>query len=579
MKTRVNCITHSLRLALRICVFAAIILAPSNLLAQNLEKIGKKDMITVGGSMNVNSIFYDAQGMISRRDPFTWYFNGALNVTILDVSLPFTFNYSNQQGTYTQPFNMQSCSPKYKWAQAHIGTTALTYSPYTLAGHMFTGAGIELTPNGFYIGGMYGRLKKTVEYDFTNQSFDQMSFKRMGYAFKAGYDNNGNAVTVSYFHAADELNSLVFVPLESNLAPMENTAVGISGKTRIWKVVNLEAEFAASGLTRNSEAEIESTDYSGWQKWMLTTRTTTEFYKAWKVTAGYTAKSFAVSLIHEHVDPGYQTLGAYFFNNDLENLTIAPSFKLLKGKLNVGLNSGFQKNNLAGDRLSTTQRWVGSANINFVPSKKWVISAAYSNFTSYTRNRPQADPFWTPSPADTLSFYQVAQQGNGTVSYLFGKEKVKQSISVITSYQVTGQQQSGDVLPQTAILNGNLSWSIQMVKSKFSVTVLGNYNQSDNTSFVTQQLGPGVQLGKSFMQNRVRISAGGVYNRSIVNSVLLNHIVSYRSQFSFTPKVRNPKYGRPSFSMNAVYVNRLPVISGFSPTKELTVTVNVGYSF
>ena len=81
--------------------------------AQNLEKVGKKDMITVSGAMNLNSILYDAYGFTPRRDPFTWYFNGSLNVNILDVSLPFTYSYSNQHGTYTQPFNMQSCSPKY----------------------------------------------------------------------------------------------------------------------------------------------------------------------------------------------------------------------------------------------------------------------------------------------------------------------------------------------------------------------------------------------------------------------------------------------------------------------------------
>lgn len=561
-------------------IFVVVILAfSSRMSAQNLEKIGKKDMITIGGAMNVNSIFYDAQGFAARRDPFTWYFNGSLNVTILDVSLPFTFNYSNQQGTYTQPFNMQSCSPKYKWAQAHIGTTALTYSPYTLSGHMFTGAGLELTPQGFYIGGMYGRFKKQVEYDFANQLYDQMSFKRMGYAFKAGYESNGNVVCVSYLHAADELNSLSFVPVESNLVPMENAAIGLTGKTRLWKVLNLEAEIAASGVTRNTESEVETTDYSGWQKWLLKTHTTTEFYRAWKFVIGYTTKNFAVNLLHEHVDPGYQTFGAYFFNNDLENWTIAPSFKLLKGKLNIALNSGFQKNNLGGDRLSTTQRWVGSANVSFNPSKKWMISTAYSNFTSYTRNRPRADPFWTPSPADTLSFYQVAQQGNGTVSYMFGKEKVKQTISLIGSYQVTGQQQSGDILPLTEILNGNLSWSMQWLKSKLSLTVLANFNQSDNTTFVTQQLGPGVQLGKSFMQNRVRFSAGGVYNRSMINSVLMDHVISYRSQFTFSPKVRNPKFGRPALSVNAVYVNKLPVVAALSPTKELTVTVNVGYSF
>lgn len=546
--------------------------------AQNLEKIGKKDMITIGGALNLNSILYDAYGFSPRRDPFTWYFNGSLNVTILDVSLPFTYSYSNQQSSYTQPFNMQSCSPKYKWAQAHIGVTSLSYSPYTLSGHVFSGAGIELTPKGFFAGAMYGRFRKTVAYDALVAE-EQVSYKRTGYAFKAGFDNGAHALTVSYFHAADEPASLLFVPAELDLTPMENTAVSLSGKTMLWKVVSLQAEVAASGVTRNIFSESETTSSNGWQKWLMPAKSTTEYFRAWKISAGYTAKIFSVALMHEHVDPGYQTFGAYYFNNDLENWTIAPSFRFWESKLSVSFNTGFQRNNLAGDRLSTTQRWVGSVNVACNPSKKWMIAAAYSNFTNYTRNRPQADPFWTPSPADTLSFYQVAQQGNGTISYRFGERKIKHSVALIGSYQVTGQQQSGSLLPSTEILNGNLTWSLQWVKSKFSLTMLSNYNQSTNGALTTQQFGPGFQLGKSFLQNRLRFSGGGVYNRSVANEVLLNHVISYRGQFSFTPKVRNEKLGRPSLSMNAVYVNKLPVVSGLSATGELTVTLNLGYSF
>lgn len=546
--------------------------------AQNLEKIGKKDMITIGGGMNLNSIFYDAFGFTPRRDPFTWYFNGNLNITILDVSLPFTYSYSNQQSSYTQPFNMQSCSPKYKWAQAHIGTTSLSYSPFTLSGHVFSGVGIELTPNGFFIGGMYGRFRKAVQDDPLSAN-EELSYKRMGYAFKAGYEGGGNALTVSYFHAEDEPSSLFFVPLEADLTPMENTAVSVTGKTILWKFISLQVDVAASGITRNIFSGSETATYSGWQKWLLHTKTTSEFFRAWKFSAGYNGKTFSIAVMHEHIDPGYQTFGAYYFNSDLENYTVAPSFRLWENKLSLSFNTGFQRNNLAGDRLSTTRRWVGSANVAFNPNKKWMISAAYSNFTSYTRNRPQADPFWTPSPADTLSFYQVAQQGNGTVSYRFGEKDIAHSIALIGSYQVTGQQQSGDLLPATEILNANLTYSLQWKKSKWSLTMLSNYNQSESGSALMKQFGPGFQLGKSFMQNRLRFSGGGVFNRSVVNGILFSHVMSYRSQFAFTPKVRNEKLGRPSLCVNAVYVNKLPVVTGFQSSGELTVTVNLGYSF
>jgi hypothetical protein len=65
----------------------------------------------------------------------------------------------------------------------------------------------------------------------------------------------------------------------------------------------------------------------------------------------------------------------------------------------------------------------------------------------------------------------------------------------------------------------------------------------------------------------------------MANSILLNRVLSYRAMCSFTPKVKNEKLGRPSLSANAVYINKLPVVEGLEATGELTVTVNVSYSF
>jgi hypothetical protein len=149
--------------------------------SQNLEKVGKKDMVKVNGGLNYSSVFYNADGIPSRRQPFTWFLNGNLNVTILDVSLPFTFNYSNNQVAYTQPFNIQSFNPTYKWIKGYAGITSMQFSQYTLAGHIFAGGGIELTPKNFKFAAMYGRLKKAVEFDAETNSDVNMSYKRMGY--------------------------------------------------------------------------------------------------------------------------------------------------------------------------------------------------------------------------------------------------------------------------------------------------------------------------------------------------------------------------------------------------------------
>ncbi|HET6992760.1 MAG TPA: hypothetical protein VFJ43_15610, partial [Bacteroidia bacterium] len=537
---------------------ATLFFLPSAILSQNLEKIGKKDMVTIGGGMNFNSIFYNAQGFPSRRDPYTWYFNGNLNISILDVSLPFTYSYSNLHGAYTQPFNMQSCSPKYKWAQGHIGTTAMNFSSYTLAGHIFTGGGIELTPDGFYFGAMYGRLNKAEEYDATTNSSANMSFRRMGMAGKIGYDKDGNSICVTYFTAKDDPASLLFIRPGSNLSPAQNSALSISGKTKFLKFFSAEGEFAISGLTRNIYSGMETTDFNGLEKFIMPTKSSTQFFKAYKGAVAYAGKKVSISLNHEHVDSDYQTFGAYYFNNDLDNWTIAPAFHLMNGKLSLAFNTGWQHNNLDGTKLTTAHRWVASANISFTPNAKWTFISSYSNFTSYTNRRLQSDPFWQSSPADTLSFYQIAQQANCSVIHSFGKKSTRQSISLIGSYQLTGTQQNLSEASNATVLNGNLCYSIQLIKTKTSISLISNYNRSVSGILLTELFGPGLQCSQSFRKGTMRISGGSSYNQSYTNAILTSNILSHRAQFSYSPKMKKRIYGKPSLSVSAIYVNRFP---------------------
>lgn len=71
--------------------------------AQDLNKIGKKDMVTVNGGINLNTIYLNTNNPNSTRDPFSWYANGNISVNALGWSFPFSYQISNQSRTYSQP--------------------------------------------------------------------------------------------------------------------------------------------------------------------------------------------------------------------------------------------------------------------------------------------------------------------------------------------------------------------------------------------------------------------------------------------------------------------------------------------
>jgi hypothetical protein len=47
-----------------------------------------------------------------------------------------------------------------------------------------------------------------------------------------------------------------------------------------------------------------------------------ESYSAYNGGVNLKLKKGMVGVKYERIDPGYKTLGAYYFNNDLENITL-----------------------------------------------------------------------------------------------------------------------------------------------------------------------------------------------------------------------------------------------------------------
>ncbi len=536
-------------------------------------------MVTVSGGLNYNGIFYNSDGINNRRPPYSWFFNGNVTVNILDVSLPFTYSYSNLSSSYTQPFNMAGCTPTYKWIKTYLGYTSMSFSNYTLAGHIFLGAGAELTPKNWKISAMYGRLKKAIEYDAVTQSDELMSYQRMGYGAKVGYEKNGYGFNVIYFSAKDNPGSLKFTPPNTNVLAQENTVVSINGKTKITKLFTLEAEYALSGLTRNLQSDaLTSTPQINKLPLIFSMNSTSQFFSAYKSSLGFTKNIFSLAVNYEYISPNYKTLGAYYFNNDLENFTLSPSLRLFKGKFNISGNAGYQHNNLDRSKFSTNKRFISSGNIAFMPNQKFSLNAMYSNFTTYTNIRPITDPYYQKTAADTLNFYQVSQNGSATATYNLSKIALRHTFVLTSSYQVSNQKQGSITQPATTVLNGNFSYNISFVKSKWSTAFTYNYNRIENFVSTTLYMGPGITLGKSFAKNLLRVNIANIFNQAYTGQKVTALVLSERASLTFTPKV-DKKYGKPSISVSAMYTNKFKTDLQKNAFKEFTGMVNLNYSF
>lgn len=565
----------------RLKVFFAVFLLGSgnSFFAQNLEKIGKKEMVTLNGGLNFNSIFLHTNNPNSTRAPFSWYMNGNINISILDWSIPFTYSYSNQHSTYSQPFNQYGITPTYKWIKVHAGWCNMNFSPYTFSGYPFLGGGVELNPKNWKFALMVGRLKKAVEYDAINETERDMSFKRIGMGAKAGYEKKGYGLNIIWFQAKDERNSLHYIPPTTAIQPQENTVVSASAKAPITKFFNAEAEYALSGFTRNSFADEASKEAINKLPYIFKTRVTSQFFTAFKSSLNFNSKIFSCGINYERIDPDYKTLGIYYGNNDLENITLSPQLRLLKSKLNLTLNAGVQHNNLNKEKLSTMNRVLASGNISYQPDPKWNMNASYSNFTSYSRNRPANDPFYQPSPADTMKFYQVSQNANATINHSFGKKKVKHSITLTSCYLVSRQEIGSTQAEPMTTMNGHLAYGLQFVPVKTMISVSANANETKAFNNTTLFFGPGLTISKSILGNTLMMSFGSIYNLSTTNNKNSGTIINERLNIAYTPKAKNKKYGKPTLSLSTNYITKFNAPANTKALSEFTGNVILGYAF
>ncbi len=525
--------------------------------AQDLSQYGWKKGIKINGGLNFNSVNYNSIGIPNRRDPFNWFASGNLNINMFGYSMPFSFSLSNAARNYTQPFNRIQFKPSYKWIKGYWGNTSMSFSPLTLSGHLFNGYGIELNKGKWSFAAMHGKLKEAIAYDPIIKNISTVAYKRKGMGFKGGYRfKSGDEINIIYFTAKDDTMSLPVVPAEAQLSPKQNHVASIGLKKKLFKKFNINFEYALSGIISDKTAAQNNTtskNTNSFLKFLLPNKPNIKFYDAVKGAFGYNAKKYSLQLQYERITPEYQTLGAYYFNNDLINYTIAPTFNMLKGKVNLGGNIGVQLNNLDKTKNSTTKRFVGAMNGSYTPNDKWGYNASYNNFTTFTNIKPQPDPFFQ-NPLDTLNFYQISNSMNGSISHSFGTKEIKKTVNLNIAYQKASDQQPGTTqgIKVSNVINGNVAYSQMMAKKGLSISGGANYSLSNAVNNKTVFFGPSVNVSKPLWGKKINFSSGGSYNKSLSNGQSNSAVYNARASFSYAPKAKTANSAQAKNTKNKI---------------------------
>ncbi|MBO0952971.1 hypothetical protein [Fibrella forsythiae] len=499
--------------------------------------------VKVSGGLNAYAGFYTANGIEARNQTAPFGLSGQVTISLPQgISIPITAVLGNQGASFSvrQPFNQFGISPTYKWLTVHGGYRNVTFSPFTLAGHTFLGGGVEANPGKLRLGAVYGKFNNAISGTLADANV-LPSYGRRGYAVKLGYGKPGNYIDLTMLRAQDDSSSIASVPESATqtVKPAENLVVGLSSRLLIVKYFTVEIDAALSAYTRDLRAG--TVDAEGRNPVvrlfgkLYTPRLSTQLTQAVQASVGYRDSWGSVKLQYKRIDPNFQTMGAYYFQSDIESYAIAPTVNLLQSKLRITGSYGVQFDNLANSRSVRTGRTIGSLLISYNPATKFGFDLQLSNYgiSQQAGLRPVID---------TLRLAQNNFSATANLRYTLQKEDVVQSFNLTTTYQ-----QLSDLNQRTAAqtenknLNVNLSYFYQQTTTGWGLTGMLTYTQTNLPVAATLGLPDSTGVGSSVNTGIVRFygptlgANQAFFGRKLTTSLTASYLVN--QQMGVTGKV------------------------------------------
>lgn len=501
------------------------LLAWDDLFAQNVEgffsgiaqRLADKDFVRVngrvGGTMGLNS-FVSPDNATPRQAPFTWGLNAGLNFDILGIQAPFTAAVSSRNTVYNLPsYSFYGISPTYKWITLHGGDRSMRFSPYSLSGVNYRGAGLQLKPGKFRLSAMTGRLRRARIQDAGSIQDIETRLRRTGSGFQVGFeDKKGGKAGLSFFTSSDELRA--GGPETDSLftiAPEANMVLTFNAARQLTNFLRFDFEVAQSVLTRDTRAlPLNGDGGSRTLFGLYNPNATTTAARAVNFNIGLSPKFGQIGIGYERIDPEYRTHGSLYFQNDLENFTASLAVPLLDGKLNLSTNVGVQRNDLNDQKASNLNRLIGSLNANIKFTERVSSGFSVSNFRS--TNRYKAISLTSPL-VDSIVLAQTQLSGNANTTFILNKESTKMLLVA------ANWQQANLLRNEVADTSSRSNFSMLMMSytsqpkggpGSFTGTVMLHRNATPDVEVVT--LGPNLRYRRKVFKERGNLQAGAGYS-------------------------------------------------------------------
>ena len=454
--------------------------------------------------------------------------------------MPFSLTWynNNKKGSFSQPFNQFGISPTYKWLTLHLGYRNLTFSEFTLNGYTFLGAGLEARPGKFRLGAVYGKFNQNSTYDLAMaDSMPKMT--RTGWAAKVGYGTENRFIDFSVVRIGDNtdaFDSLAAKPLKPGMPmPEQNIAFGLTSRFAFTPQLMFTFDGSYSFYTKNRMELPPDSISDGWLrlvKGLITVNGTTSYFRAFKTSLNYRfTPSIVTGIEYRRVDPGFRSMGSYFFNNDVQHITFNQTVGLMDGKVNLNGSLGIQNDNLDGSKANTAHRVIGSFSGNYTINENWALDASFNNYSTNQRAYKTAG-------SDSLLIFQV----NRTFMLMprFTKATPTASHMVMLNLNYTtldDRNKTTSDMVDTDTYMAMLLYNFGLPALRLNISAGANYTSMTNKNFKNVMVGGNLNLSKTFLSDKLSLNWSNNIMSNKINDdsgLIINSALN--GAFRFHPK-------------------------------------------
>lgn len=505
--------------------------------AQELSDLKNVKPFDINGSIGLNTSFYSVSGIPERQAPFAYGINANATLTVYGISMPFSLTWynNNKKGSFSQPFNQFGISPTYKWLTLHLGYRNLSFSEFTLNGYTFLGAGLEARPGKFRLGAVYGKFNQNSTYDLA-MADSMPKLTRTGWAAKVGYGTESRFIDFSVVRIGDNtknFDSLAFKP--GMPTPEQNIAFGLTSRFAFTPQLMFTFDGSYSFYTKNRMELSPDSISDGWLRLangLITVNGTTTYFKAFKTSLSYRfTPTIITGIEYRRVDPGFRSMGSYFFNNDVQHITFNQTVGLMDSKLNLNGSLGIQNDNLDGSKANTAHRIIGSLSGNYTINENWALDASFNNYSTNQRAYKTAG-------SDSLLIFQV----NRTFMLMprFTKATPTASHMVMLNLNYTtldDRNKTTSDMVDTDTYMAMLLYNFGLPVLRLNISAGTNYTRMTNKNFENILLGGNLNLSKTFLSDKLSLNwSNNIMSNKINDDSGLIFNSALNAAYRFHPK-------------------------------------------